>query len=361
MTTLQFSSYARPVSHAAIGPTGAVTPELVMNVDNATGTRTVTGPALSLVGPEAVASVDPGLFGRRYPAAGVTDAPDSALACVEVLAEDLPWRFTPGAAGPAPLPWLVLVVLEAARNPVREARPNPVVHAQVAELPDLAQSWAWAHVQAGDGATIARLLCPRRLAADTSYLAAVVPAFRGGVDAGLGRAPSADTSRAPAWSIADQGELDLPMYLSWRFGIGPAGDFRDLVVRLGPLADGVASGAFRLVDVSRPFPADPPVSDGPAIALQGALRPTGAEPVGTLSSADAARAGPAARRQRQRDGYRPRRARSPRPFTVAGRLDAVRSSRRRPPGTGSPSSISMRGGAWRPGVAPTTSGRIRKS
>ena len=169
MITLRFSSYARPVSHAAIGPTGAVTPELVMNVDNATGTRTVTGPALSLVGPEAVASVDPGLFGRRYPAAGVTDAPDSALACVEVLAEDLPWRFTPGAAGPVPLPWLVLVVLEAARNPVSEARPNPVVHAQVAELPDLAQSWAWAHLQAGDGATIARLLCPRRLAADTSY------------------------------------------------------------------------------------------------------------------------------------------------------------------------------------------------
>ena len=70
------------------------------------------------------------------------------------------------------------------------------------ELPDLADSWAWAHAQvaggqrnadslkqslAGDPAlTVSRLLCPRRLDPLTDYLACVVPAFELGRKAGLG-------------------------------------------------------------------------------------------------------------------------------------------------------------------------------
>ena len=74
------------------------------------------------------------------------------------------------------------------------------------------------------------------------------------------------------------------MYLSWQFAVGPAGDFADLAGRLEALAVGEASDGFRLVDVSRPFPADPRVSPEPTIALQGALRPTGSNPAGTLSA-----------------------------------------------------------------------------
>ena len=287
MTTLQFASFAQPASYAAIGPSGGVSPQLVLQGDPAGVPRTVSGPPLSLLGPEAVTGIDPELFGRRFPAPGVLDANDDDLASVEVLAVDLPWRFTPAVAGQHGLaPWLVLVVLESATNPLRDGRPLPIVRAAIAELPNLDEAWAWAHVQEGDGATIARLLCPRRLAAvPTSYLAAVVPGFRGGVDAGLGRTPAPDTVHSPAWRVADEDALDLPVYLSWQFSTGGSGDFKELVRRITPLTiDEAAGAAARAVDVSRPWPADPPVSGGPTIDLQGALRPTGPEPTGTLSA-----------------------------------------------------------------------------
>ena len=80
------------------------------------------------------------------------------------------------------------------------------------ELPDLAESWAWAHVQSmvptaqidaevssGSGAVIARFVCPRQLAAGRRYRAALVPAFDVARDAGLGRDVSQYTAASPAW------------------------------------------------------------------------------------------------------------------------------------------------------------------
>jgi hypothetical protein len=286
VTTLQFASFAQPATYAAIGPSGTLTPELDLNVDPAGTPSRVTGPPLSLLGPEAIAGMDPGLFGRRFPDPGSGEATDNHLPCVEILVADLPWRFTPAAPGPHGLmPWLVLVVVESGGEPLRDGNPLPILHASVAGLPDLDEAWAWAHIQMGDGGQVARLLCPRRLAANTSYLAAVVPAFRGGVDAGLGRTPAADTAHATAWRVTDAGELDLPVYLSWEFATGPSGDFKDLVERIQPLTSTEAVGAAsQTVDVSRPWPADPPVPDSMTIALQGALRPTGPEPTGTLTA-----------------------------------------------------------------------------
>jgi hypothetical protein len=112
-----------------------------------------------------------------------------------------------------------------------------------AELPDLAQSWAWAHVQVtgtGDPAailtgdeparTLSRLLCPRRLQPDTPYVAALVPGFAQGVQAGLGQ-PVDPGPLAPAWDAATT-FAELPVYFSWEFATGPAGDFEELVARL---------------------------------------------------------------------------------------------------------------------------------
>src|SRR4029453_7932407 len=73
------------------------------------------------------------------------------------------------------------------------------------QLPDLHESWAWAHGQAvvlpGETSdavlavvpdrNTARLICPRRLDPLTRYLAALVPAFEGGRRAGLGLPPDA--------------------------------------------------------------------------------------------------------------------------------------------------------------------------
>ena len=316
---------------------------------------------MSLLGPESVRGVDPALFGRRYPADGVTDALDSSLACVEIAAEDLPWRFSPGPAGPnGPAPWLVLVVLEAAANPVRDARPNPTVRARIAELPDLAQSWAWAHVQAGAGSTVARPPRPRRLTAGTAYVAAVVPAFRGGVDAGLGRAPGAATSRAPAWGVADQGNsisrCTRPGSLrSGPPGISPtspAGWRRWPTVRprtvFGSSTSHVRSRATRACRPNRrlrckgrcgrPDPTPP----GPCRRRWPTRWPHGLPPASTNH--------PAITRPRSR-----------RRSTAGDRPGVATSCRRPPQTTGSPNSTSTRDGAWRPDAARTTSGLIKRS
>ena len=73
---------------------------------------------------------------------------------VQFARADLPWLFTPAAPGTAETrlrPWLVLVAVRRGDG-VRLASPAgrcPCSSStrRAAELPDLAQSWAWAHAQ----------------------------------------------------------------------------------------------------------------------------------------------------------------------------------------------------------------------
>ncbi|HZJ29876.1 MAG TPA: hypothetical protein VFD37_07805, partial [Solirubrobacterales bacterium] len=118
-------------------------------------------------------------------------------------------------------------------------------------LPALAESWAWAHAQvagAGDpvgilrsadrSLTLSRLLCPRRLAGRTAYIAAVVPAFEEGRRAGLGRLETPVESTAPlrpAWTVSTTA-LELPVYHHWEFATGAEGDFEALVSALRRVA-----------------------------------------------------------------------------------------------------------------------------
>ena len=124
----------------------------------------------------------------------------------------------------------------------------PVLHVDnpSIELPDLRQCWAWAHVHAdhdlenGVAAALAeapdafrsRLMCPRRLPAGCSWLACVVPTFEAGRRAGLGEPAGVDLGLA--WGNAATSEVRLPVYHSWRFSTGEAGDFESLVRRLQP-------------------------------------------------------------------------------------------------------------------------------
>src|SRR5690606_21604105 len=118
------------------------------------------------------------------------------------------------------------------------------------QLPSRAESWAWAHVQATvtaglpadpaealesmPEAFIARLTAPRLLQPRTDYLACVVPAFRGGVEAGLGQPVDAASSAQDAWDddAGDDAPVLLPVYFSWSFATGDAGEFETLVRRL---------------------------------------------------------------------------------------------------------------------------------
>jgi hypothetical protein len=272
---------------------GSGTVEATLSVAGGTVRRTLT-----LRGPGDVLGLAPGQVTRRDPTPGTRDFEPNYFAAVELSAPDLPWMFTPTSpdANGRLAPWLVLVVV-ADREGVslisRAGVPLPVLAitspaVPQVELPNLAESWAWAHVQASvdpgsdlsaalqanPSAFVARLLCPRRLRENTDYRACLVPAFAGGVAAGLGMTIAGDEA-APAWG-QDTASIDLPVYDTWTFRTGPAGDFESLVRRLQPLPLGPDVGVHAL-DTSAPGGGLRPVP-GAQVSLAGALVSPAAPP-----------------------------------------------------------------------------------
>ncbi|HVP30689.1 MAG TPA: hypothetical protein VMW35_16165 [Myxococcota bacterium] len=216
---------------------------------------------LRLYGPGDVIGIDHRLVVRTDPRPDVTDFEPNYLAIVDFDPPDFPWLLTPARSNATDhlRPWLVLVVVErrkVALPVLRPGRPLPSIAltaAQVTtELPDLAESWLWAHSQAvstvdpkSAGAmetlslemqrsperNVSRLVCPRRLTPRTDYLACVVPATDGGRLRGIGQ-PFAAASLAPAWSLQAPNDIELPVYFSWTFSTGPVGDIETLARRL---------------------------------------------------------------------------------------------------------------------------------
>ena len=139
-----------------------------------------------LHGPGDVVSIDTRKVVRTDPPHLASEFEPNYFPLVEFDRPDLPWLFTPatGDAAGKLRPWIVLVTVRrqpgvsitvdpASRRPVLRiaapARPG-------AELPDLADSWAWAHAQVLDAGTgvpladqlaaastqnLSRLLCAR--------------------------------------------------------------------------------------------------------------------------------------------------------------------------------------------------------
>ncbi len=267
---------------------------------------------LAAYGPGDVTGLDLDTIVRTTPRRFATDAAPDLLVGVEFDPPDLPWMFTPAVAGPDQRlrPWLVLVVVTQGPGvsiSAGGARPLPVLTIEAPsvpadEVPDLAESWAWAHTQvlaadatadlsatlADDDRTISRLLCPRRLRPGTSYYAALVPAFDAGVAAGLGEDAS-DGPVGPAWTRDGLGPtLRLPLYYHWEFTTGPAGDFEQLARRLRPVAlpDSVGTAPLHLGEA---HPALPALAPGDAVVgMDGALRSprggSGAEPGAALEA-----------------------------------------------------------------------------
>jgi hypothetical protein len=253
---------------------------------------------LTLHGPGDVIGLDPRVVVRTDPRPHSVDVEPNYLPLIEFDPPDLPWLFTPAASGPDDRlrPWCVLVVVDLGvvdRPQVTPAAPLPVLQVPAglvgSELPDLAESWAWAHAQvvAPDGEdpaaalgvrpamNVSRLLAPRRLAPGRRYAACLVPAFDAGVVRGLGGEPAADGDLAPAWPPPGGGDVRLPIYHWWEFATGAvAGDFEQLARRLQPFAVPAAGGGEPLyVGAAGPeLPARD--TDDPAayLVMDGALR-----------------------------------------------------------------------------------------
>jgi hypothetical protein len=276
---------------------------------------TITGvtPAtvnLALYGPGDVLGIDPRLIVRSDPRPNSTDVEPNYMPAVEFDLPDLPWMFTPAAPGTNDglRPWIVLVCVDrAVVDPPHVTTsdgargPLPVIELTAAavssELPDLAESWAWAHTQvatdddagpvtpAGLAAeptlNVSRLVCPRRLHPGRQYVACVVPAFDAGVRRGLtGAQPSPPGAEAPslgpAWDVAAPAPagLVLPVYYHWEFTTGPAGDFEELARKLQPFACPPTVG-YEPMHVGHGGPELPEIADGQpgaTLDMDGALR-----------------------------------------------------------------------------------------
>lgn len=215
---------------------------------------------LRLFGPADVVGLDTRLILRTDPRPDATDFEPNYLALVDFDPPDLPWMFTPAQAQAQRLrPWLVLLVLDAAqvRPPkLQPGAPLPSITVPQAvaaqELPDLDESWMWAHAQATSRAAgadtlaaelqqqpqgnVSRLISPRRLQPSRDYLACLVPAFslgvRRGLDLPLADAADAPLRLTPAWAAPFEADVVLPVYFHWRFSTGPAGDFETLARRI---------------------------------------------------------------------------------------------------------------------------------
>lgn len=278
---------------------------LAMRLDVTGDPATDPGANLRVRGPADVIGIDPRQVVRMEPADGSTDFEALDLAAIEFDNPDLPWMFTPAAADAQGRlrPWIVLVVVKVQdgvqlRPPASEPLPVLEITAPARpadELPELADSWAWAHAQLSwtrdepptpaalqqlvatrPELSISRLLSPRRLEAHTDYLACVVPAFEVGRCAGLGLAQPNPATLAPAWPNAqDPSRATLPVYLHWRFRTGEREDFETIVDRLVPrdLSETVGRRPLSLARPGFAFPATPG-RDG-LIALEGALQPVG--------------------------------------------------------------------------------------
>lgn len=220
-----------------------------------TGGNGAASTATTIAGPGDVLGIDLSAIVRLTPRRDASNVEPNYLVAVDFDEPDFPWMLTPAAANLLGQlrPWLALVVVEdrpGVSVGVKAGAPLPQLTIESGaqhELPNLVDSWAWAHTQLlvaeGSGAEaapalasdpdrhVSRLLCPRYLRPDARWIACLVPAFDAGVTRGLGQVP-APADLKPAWT--DQDSITLPVYFHWTFGTGPQGDFESLARRLQP-------------------------------------------------------------------------------------------------------------------------------
>jgi hypothetical protein len=245
------------VDTLAAGVPGRATLPVTLRVNN----RENVAVTARVHDPGDVISIDTRMVVRTDPPHLASEFEPSYFPLIEFDRPDVPWMFTPatGDARGRLRPWLCLIVVRqqtgvqividpTSRRPVLRidppARPRD-------ELPDLADSWAWAHAQvvsadatapldrllaADSTQNLSRILCPRRLAPNASYFACLVPAFAAGRKSGLGLPVTDDDERelVPAWRSGENAppEIALPVYYHWEFSTGEAGDFESLASRL---------------------------------------------------------------------------------------------------------------------------------
>jgi hypothetical protein len=250
---------------------------------NTTATTPVT---VRLHGPGQVTGIDPRAITRMEPTPGTASFEPNYFPCVEFATPDFPWTFSPAIpSGAALRPWLCLVAVKQQPGVTLAPRGNSLPLLQfsppatpVSELPDLDEITSWAHAQVNGAdasgltaaGSLSRMICPRQLEPNTSYLACLVPTYNAGVRAGISPdLPGDDGDVAPAWSASTTAPFSLPVYAHWTFNTGDAGDFASLARRLGAPSTPLDVGLAPMEESAPGF--GMPAFPGLALSLEGAL------------------------------------------------------------------------------------------
>ena len=179
---------------------------------------------------------------------------------IEFAEPDFLWRYSSDKVDADKwIPWLSMIILkpkegdqahefEWMSNSPPELPPRIKLTADAA-LPDLKQSWRWAHVYCTDAAiyadqvptkvatkpgyAISRLICPRRLKRGTKYCAFIVPTYKLGWEAGLGIQKTTTNRKQLSWDDATtKAGMEIPYYYKWEFRTGLTGDFEQVLRQL---------------------------------------------------------------------------------------------------------------------------------
>src|SRR6266851_428932 len=153
--TYRFLPWLRRGLAEAIGPSDnqSRAPRVQLPVSLSVNTSQVNV-AAHLYGPGDVVGLDPNQIVRTEPKPLSSDFEPNYFPFIEFVEPTLPWLFTPlSSRGTEQLtPWLCLVVVSEGEGVTYSPTAgNQIATLTVADpkrhLPDLAESWAWAHTQ----------------------------------------------------------------------------------------------------------------------------------------------------------------------------------------------------------------------
>lgn len=323
---LTFLPWVQPTLTRAADGTQGLRPTLSLSAQLRTdrsGTEAIQVPAAEIYGPGDVLGIAQRSLLTTAPAPGSVGFSPLQLAFIDFQDEDLPWRYsTLQTTGGEPLPWLMLLVLQAeefVRQPL-PGQPLPSINilstatgAYPTREPEQQKLWGHVQLNASLGAldpldptkrkqptegeikdflakdlprspdlAYSRVVCPRRLAPNTAYHAFLVPAVEAGRLAGLGLEFEPDDVRTSALPLATAPAADraFPVYFQWQFATGTEDDFETLVGQLHQanatttaatalsLAFATPTKTYKLPMVGALVDADAPVLTPPAATTQ---------------------------------------------------------------------------------------------
>ncbi|HSI74545.1 MAG TPA: hypothetical protein VK957_01565 [Lunatimonas sp.] len=257
--------------------------KLTISANSSTDNTTKTGiveKEITLFGPGDILGINKNIISRVAPSPNANNFESLLVPFIEFSEPDILWRFSSLQTADKInwIPWLTLIVLKAENGQeegefVKIQNSNKELPPQIqlkpnAILPDLRESWRWAHVHQLDieeaspehienslkmarKKAVCRLLCPRRLRPKTKYHAFLIPVFKIGAEAAMGTFNETEDRTLLTWETPANGVGKIvPYYHDWEFSTGTAGDFENLVRQLEPR--NLENMGTRPIDCSNP-------------------------------------------------------------------------------------------------------------